>query len=45
MELSEQDTLDKLNFYSDIFIKHKSKKINELARTIDQKYHFELDNR
>ena len=42
MELSEQDTLDKLNFYADIFSKNKSKKINELARTIDQKYHFEL---
>lgn len=42
MELSEQDTLDKLNFFADIFSKNKSKKINELARTIDQKYHFEL---
>lgn len=42
MELSEKDTLDKLHFYSDMFIKHKFKKINELARTIDQKYHLEL---
>ncbi len=42
IELSEQDTLDKLNFYADTFIRNKSKKINELARTIDQKYHFEL---
>ena len=41
-ELSEQDTLDKLNFYADIFSKNKSKKINELARIIDQKYHFEI---
>lgn len=42
MELSEQDTLDKLNFYAEVFSKNKSKKINELTRTIDQKYHLEL---
>ena len=42
IELSEQDTLDKLNFYAEIFSKNKSKKINELTRTIDQKYHFEI---
>jgi len=42
MKLSEQDTLDKLNFYAEIFSKNKSKKINELTRIIDQKYHFEI---
>ena len=42
LELSEQDTLDKLNFYADIISKNKSKKINELARFIDQKYNFEI---
>lgn len=41
-ELGEQTTLDKLNFYSDLFSKNKSKKINELARVIDQQYGFEL---
>jgi hypothetical protein len=42
MELNEQDTLEKLNFYADIFSKSKSKKVNEIARNIDQKYHFEI---
>ncbi len=42
MVLSEKDRLDKLHFYSEMFIKHKFKKINELTRTIDQKYHLEL---
>ena len=42
LELNGQDTLHKLNFYSDIFKNNKSKKINELARFIDQKYQFEM---
>lgn len=42
LELNGQDTLDNLNFYSDIFKNNKSKKINELARFIDQKYQFEM---
>lgn len=42
LELSEPNTLDKLNFYASIISKNKSKKINELARFIDQKYNFEI---
>ena len=42
LELNGQDTLHKLNFYSDIFKNNNSKKINELARLIDQKYQFEM---
>ena len=42
MEFSEQSTLDKLSFYAEIFKNNKCKKINELARFIDQKYLFEM---
>ncbi len=42
IEFSEQGTLDKLSFYAETFKNNKSKKINELARFIDQKYLFEM---
>ncbi len=38
---TEEDTLDLIKFYADILKNNKSKKINELTRSIDQKYHFE----
>ncbi|MCF9046104.1 TnsA endonuclease N-terminal domain-containing protein [Acinetobacter nectaris] len=42
MKLNEQDTLEKLTFYANIFSTSKSKRVNEIARNIDQKYHFEI---
>ena len=38
---TEEDTLDLIKFYADILKNNKSKKINELTRSIDQEYHFE----